>query len=155
VFGSHALEAYDLKTGERLWWVGGVGYSPKGVPVLGREMVYVSAPGGDAPVFPPFDEGLKQFDANGDRRVQHAETRSDPYIHEHFGWMDPNGDGAIDRAEFDHVRNASGAGHGLTAIRPGGKGDLTATNVAWRIKPSPRPSWARWRSSARQHDLRV
>jgi outer membrane protein assembly factor BamB len=134
VFGSHALEAYALKTGERLWWVGGVGYAPKGVPVLGRGMVYVSAPGGDAPVFPPFDEGLKQFDANGDGRVQFEETRSDPYIHEHFGWMDANGDGVIERAEYNHVWNASGAGHGLTAFRPGGKGDITSTGIAWRTK---------------------
>ena len=134
VFGSHVLEAYALKTGERLWWVGGVGYAPKGVPVLGRRIVYVSAPGGDAPVFPPFDEGLKQFDANLDGRVQFEETRSDPYIHEHFGWMDPNGDGVIERAEYNHVWKASGAGHGLTAFRPGGKGDITSTGLVWRTK---------------------
>jgi outer membrane protein assembly factor BamB len=111
-----------------------VGYAPKGVPVLGRGIVTVSAPGGDAPVFPPFDEGLKQFDANGDGRVQFEETRSDPYIHQHFGWMDPNGDGVIERAEYNHVWNASGAGHGLTAIRPGGKGDMTSTSIVWRVK---------------------
>ena len=134
VFGSHALEAYALKTGERLWWVGGIGYAPKGVPVLGRELVYVSAPGGDAPVFPPFEEGLKQFDSNGDRRVQLEETRSDPYIHEHFGWMDSNGDGVIERSEYEYVRNASGAGHGLTAIRPGGKGNVSSTAIVWRVK---------------------
>jgi hypothetical protein len=134
VFGSHALEAYGLKTGERLWWVGGVGYAPKGGPILGRGMVYVSAPGGDAPVFPPFDEGLKQFDANGDGRVQFEETRSDPYIHQHFGWMDPNGDGVIERTEYDHVWKASGAGHGLTAIRPGGKGNISATGIVWSVK---------------------
>jgi outer membrane protein assembly factor BamB len=134
VFGSLALEAYALKTGERRWWVGGVGYAPKGVPVLGREMVYVSAPGGDAPVFPPFDEVLKQFDTNRDQRLQHEETRSDPYIYEHFGWMDPNGDRVVDRVEFEEVQKASGAGHGLTAVRPGGRGDVTATNVAWRVK---------------------
>lgn len=134
VFGSHALESYALKTGERLWWVGGVGYAPKGLPVLGREMVYVSAPGGDAPVFPPYDEGLKQFDANRDGRIQRDETRSDGYIYDHFGWMDPNGDGTVDRAEFDHIWKASGAGHGLTAIRPGGKGDMSATSIVWRVK---------------------
>jgi outer membrane protein assembly factor BamB len=134
VFGSLALEAYAVKNGERLWWVGGVGYAPKGVPVLGRDMVYVSAPGGDAPVFPPFDEGLKQFDKNGDRRVQREETLSDPYIYAHFGWMDPNGDGTIERAEYDLVWKTSGAGHGLTAIRPGGKGDVTSTAIMWRVK---------------------
>lgn len=134
VLGSHALDAYALSSGERLWWVGQVGYAPKGVPVLGREMVYVSAPGGDEPVFPPFDEGLKQFDANGDRRVQWEETRSDPYIHEHFGWMDANGDRVIDRAEYERILEVSGAGHGLTAIKPGGKGNVTATHTAWRVK---------------------
>lgn len=134
VLGSHALDAYALRTGERLWWVGQVGYAPKGVPVLGRDMVYVSAPGGDGPVFPPFDEGLKQFDANADRRIQFAEVRSDPYIHEHFGWMDSNGDGVIERAEYEFILKVSGAGHGLTAIKPGGKGNVTATNTAWRVK---------------------
>lgn len=134
VFGSHALEAYSLKTGDRLWWVRGVGYAPKGVPVLGSDLVYVSAPGGDAPVFPPFEEGLKQFDANRDGRIQSEEVRADPYIYEHFGWMDPNSDGTIERAEYDHIQKASGAGHGLTAIRPGGKGDMTATSVVWRVK---------------------
>jgi outer membrane protein assembly factor BamB len=134
VFGSLALEAYSLKDGQRLWWVGGVGYAPKGVPVLGRDMVFVSAPGGDAPVFPPFEEGLKQFDKDGDRRVQREETRRDPYIYEHFGWMDPNGDGTIERAEYDLVWTTSGAGHGLTAIRPGGKGDMTSTGIVWRVK---------------------
>lgn len=134
VFGSHWLEAYGLGTGERLWWVGGVGYAPKGVPVLGSGLVFVSAPGGDAPVFPPFDEGLKEFDTNGDGRVQFEETRSNPEAHEHFGWMDANGDGVIDRAEYDAIRDAGAAGHGLTAIRPGGRGDVTGTNVAWRVK---------------------
>ena len=134
VLGSLALEAYSLATGERLWWVTGVGYAPKGVPVVGKGLVYVSAPGGDAPVFPPFDEGLRRFDNNRDGRIQFDETRSDPYIQDHFGWMDPNCDGVIDRAEYDRVWNASGAGHGLTAIRPGGKGDTTATSVAWRVK---------------------
>jgi outer membrane protein assembly factor BamB len=134
VFGSHTLDAYAVSTGARLWWVGQVGYFPKGVPVVGREMVYVSAPGGDEPVFPPFDEGLKKYDANGDGRIQFEEVRADPHIPEHFGWMDPNGDGITDRAEYDVVRNASAAGHGLTAIRPGGKGNVTAANIAWRVK---------------------
>ncbi|HXW05625.1 MAG TPA: PQQ-binding-like beta-propeller repeat protein [Vicinamibacterales bacterium] len=134
VLGSHTLEAYALNTGRRLWWVGQLGYAPKGVPVIGRDMVYVSAPGGDEPAYPPFDEGLKQYDANGDRRIQYEELRSEPGIQEHFGWMDSNGDGAIDRAEYDPIRNASAVGHGLAAIRLGGTGNLTATNIAWRVK---------------------
>ncbi len=134
VFGSHALEAYALKTGERLWWVGGIGYAPKGVPVLGRELVYVSAPGGDAPVFPPFEEGLKQFDRTVTSAFSSRKHVPILYIHEHFGWMDRNGDGVIERSEYEDVRNASGAGHGLTAIRPGGKGNVSSTAIVWRVK---------------------
>ena len=83
---------------------------------------------------PPFDEGLKAFDSNKDGRVQFEESRSNQEAHEHFGWMDANGDGVIDRAEYDVIRNAGAAGHGLTALKPGGKGNVTATNVAWREK---------------------
>lgn len=133
VLGTHTLDAYALSTGQRVWWVSQVGYSPKGVPVIGRGMVYVSAPGGDAPVFPPWDITLKTFDANEDRRVQFAEVRSDPYIQEHFGWMDSNSDRVIDAAEYDVIQKASGAGHGLTAIRPGGAGNMTASHTAWRV----------------------
>ncbi|MGH9905506.1 MAG: PQQ-binding-like beta-propeller repeat protein, partial [Pyrinomonadaceae bacterium] len=42
----------------------------------------------------------------------------------------------VDRAEYDFVRNSTTAGHGLTAVRLGGQGDLTQTNVAWSIKKS-------------------
>ena len=45
VFASHTLDAYALSTGGRVWWVGKVGYAPKGVPVLGRDIIYVSAQG--------------------------------------------------------------------------------------------------------------
>lgn len=55
---------------------------------------------------------------------------------EHFGWLDANNDGYVDRAEYDFVRNSTVFGHGLTAVRLGGKGDLTMTNVAWSMKKS-------------------
>ena len=48
--------------------------------------------------------------------------------------MDSNGDGVIERSEYEYVRNASGAGHGLTAIRPGGKGNVSSTAIVWRVK---------------------
>ena len=136
VFGSGTLDAYQLETGRRLWWVDRVGYQPKGVPVLGEDKVYVSAPGADEPTFPPAEVMLKKFDANGDGKIQREEVKSDPYSFEHFGWMDANGDGAVDASEYNQVRSASATGHGLTAIRLGGSGDLTATNVAWKFTKS-------------------
>ena len=70
VLGSQSVDGYSLDKGERLWWVTRIGSYPKGVPVLGTDMVYVTADGGEDPFLPPFDEALKKHDANKDQRVQ-------------------------------------------------------------------------------------
>ena len=141
VLGSHTVDAYSLDKGERLWWVGKVGSYPKGVPLLGTDMVYVIADGGDEPFLPPFDETLKadtnkQSDSNKDQRIHRDEMKSHKEASEHFGWLDANNDGYIDRAEYDFVRNSTTLGHGLTAVRLKGQGDLTSSNVAWSVKKS-------------------
>ncbi|HEY2964434.1 MAG TPA: PQQ-binding-like beta-propeller repeat protein [Pyrinomonadaceae bacterium] len=35
--------------------------------------------------------------------------------------------------EYDFVRNSTASGHGLTAVRLAGQGDVTASNVVWRV----------------------
>jgi outer membrane protein assembly factor BamB len=139
VLGSNTLDAYSHDKGERLWWITKVGSYPKGVPVLGTDMVYVTAEGGDEPFLPPFDETLKKSDKDNDQRIQREEMKTQAEAYEHFGWLDANNDGYVDRAEYDFVRNSTVSGHGLTAVRLGGQrgmGDLTATNVVWRVKKS-------------------
>jgi outer membrane protein assembly factor BamB len=136
VLGSNTLDAYSLDKGERLWWIGKVGSYPKGVPVLGSDMVYVTAEGGDESFLPAFDVILKQFDKDNDQRLQHEEMKAQAEAYEHFGWLDANNDGYVERAEWDFVRSSTVSGHGLTAVRLGGRGDLTATNVVWRVKKS-------------------
>ncbi len=39
-------------------------------------------------------------------------------------------------AEYDFVRNSTTMGHGLTAVRLGGQGDLTSSSVVWNFKKS-------------------
>ena len=136
VLGSNTLDAYSLDKGERLWWIAKVGSYPKGVPVLGTDMVYVTAEGGDEPFLPPFEASLKQSDKDNDQRLQREEVKAVAEAYEHFGWLDANNDGYVDRAEYDFVRNSTVSGHGLTAVRLGGQGDLTATNVVWRVQKS-------------------
>lgn len=97
-------------------------------------MVYVSAPGSDEPSVPPAQLMVKQFDTNGDGLVQRDEVKSDAFLTEHFGYIDASGDGAVDLQEYNYVRNAGASGYGLTAIRIGGAGDRTATNVAYMVK---------------------
>ena len=134
VLGSQSVDAYSLDKGERLWWVTKIGSYPKGVPVLGTEMVYVIGEGGDEPFLPPFDEMLKQFDADKDQRIHRDEVKSQKEALEHFGWLDANSDGYIERAEHDFVRNSTISGHGLTAVRLSGQGDLTTSNIVWQVK---------------------
>ena len=134
VLGTRTLDAYSVDTGDRLWWITQVGSYPKGVPVLGSNMVYVNATGSDEPFFPPFEDMLKQFDADKDKRLHHEEMKSHADAYEHFGWMDANNDNYVDQSEYDFIRTSSASGHGVTAIRLGGQGDLTSTNVVWRVK---------------------
>jgi hypothetical protein len=136
VLGSHSLDAYSLDKGERLWWVTKVGGYPKGVPVLGTDMVYVLAEGADEPFLPPFEDSLKQFDSDKDQRLHRDEMKSHSEAYDHFGWLDENTDGYVDRAEYEFVRMSTTGGHGLTAVRLGGRGDLTSTGVVWRLKKS-------------------
>ena len=135
VLGSHTLDAYSLDNGERLWWVTKIGSYPKGVPVVGADIVYVTADGGEEPFLPPFDETLKA-DTNKDQRIQKEEMKGHAEAYDHFGWLDSNNDGSIERAEYDFVRNSTTSGHGLTAVRLGGQGDLTSSNVVWNVKKS-------------------
>ena len=134
VLGSQSVDAYSLDKGERLWWVTKIGSYPKGVPVMGTEMVYVIGEGADEPFLPPFDEMLKQFDADKDQRIHRDEVKSQKEALEHFGWLDANSDGYIERTEHDFVRNSTTSGHGLTAVRLAGQGDLTSSNIVWQLK---------------------
>jgi outer membrane protein assembly factor BamB len=137
VLGSNTLDAYSLDKGERLWWVTKVGTYPKGVPALSGDMVYVNGEGADEPFLPPYEDSLKKYDKDSDQRIHYDEMKVEPQMQEHFGWLDANSDGYLDRAEYDFVRTGtSTSGHGITAVRLGGRGDLTPTNVAWRLKKS-------------------
>jgi outer membrane protein assembly factor BamB len=134
VLGSNSVDSYSLDKGERLWWVSKVGAYPKGVPVIGADMIYVLGEGADKPFFPPFEDSLKQYDKDNDSKIHIDEMKATPDYAEHFGWLDANNDGFIERAEYDFVRNSTTLGHGLTAVRLPGQGDLTSSNVVWRLE---------------------
>src|SRR5687767_13832041 len=125
VLGSNTLDAYSLDKGERLWWVTKVGAYPKGVPALNGEMVYVNGEGADQPFLPSYEDTLKKHDKDNDQRIHYDEMKSEPQGQEHFGWLDANSDRYIDRAEYEFIRaSITASGHGITAIKLGGSGDL-------------------------------
>jgi outer membrane protein assembly factor BamB len=97
-------------------------------------MVYVIGEGGDQSFLPSFDETLKQYDKDKDQKTSREEMKAHAEAYEHFGWLDANNDGYVDRAEYDFVRNSTVLGHGLTAVRLAGQGDVTSSNVVWRVQ---------------------
>jgi outer membrane protein assembly factor BamB len=128
VLGVNRIDAYDVSTGERKWWVKGLAFLPVASPVLGPDIVIVSTWGSDAPAGPSFEEFLKS-DVNRDRRLTLAEMGG----WDEFGAVDTNRDGIIIEAEWNALRQAGVGDYGMVAISlRGARGDLTETGIVWR-----------------------
>jgi outer membrane protein assembly factor BamB len=151
------LVGFDLKTGARKWWVT-ANTQGAGTPVAGPDAVYLGEwfNGGEPDLrrpLPDYDTLLKKYDKNGDGLLSAAEFPDKILLNQRAGLeglpgadgslsrknaflnADKNQDGNIDRAEWDAFLKAPVSPadeHGLTAIRPGGSGDVTATRVLWK-----------------------
>ena len=51
-------------------------------------------------------------------------------------WIDLDADGAVSAGEWDYYRAAMASENGMLAIRLGGRGDMTASNVRWKYHKS-------------------
>ncbi len=145
--GAYLLTSYAVATGEKLWWVRGMSWQPKSAPVVAGEMIYAHSweSGGEAEApteTPTFAETLAAQDSNRDGRIS-PEELPDPRMIKSFYLLDLDGDGTLDQRDWDFYRARRAARNALVAVRPGGRGDLTATNVVWRMQkflpnvPSP------------------
>ncbi|MGB0579563.1 MAG: PQQ-binding-like beta-propeller repeat protein [Limisphaerales bacterium] len=119
----------------------------------------------------PFWEAVKPFDKNGDGRVGRDEITKNFTIpfrpelpighpgfgmplpkdpkqrlkrqHGLFGWRDKNRDGFWTKEEFISDMMVGRGRPNLTAVRPGGRGDITESHVDWNLRtgipeiPSP------------------
>jgi outer membrane protein assembly factor BamB len=137
VAGSFLLSAYDATSGERIWWVRGLSFEMKSTPVVLGDTLFINGFGspenqpGAQRTIPSFEEATALYD-DGDRRLLQREL---PREHGRT-WIDLNGDGTIALDEWDHYRAAMASENGLLAIRLGGRGDLTGTNIAWKYHKS-------------------
>lgn len=132
VAGSLSLRAYDPQTGGERWRVQGLPAAACTTPVLGDGWLYFAgwSPGkADAP-FPTWEMLLQQHDKNGDGVLSAEEMRGDADFLKSF---DFDNNGKLEKAEWDQVMDAIKRGDNcLLAIKPGGKGDVTASHVAWK-----------------------
>jgi outer membrane protein assembly factor BamB len=146
--GAYQLASYDSRTGAKLWWINGLSWQPKSTAVIDGNMIYAHwwENGGEAEApteTPTFEEMLRQYDRNKDRRVARDEYAADDRGRRAFENLDLDGDGSLDEREWNNHRARRSARNSLLAVRHGGRGDLTASAIVWRMQkflpnvPSP------------------
>lgn len=127
------MRAYDLKTGAERWRLRGLPSAVCSTPVAGNGLLFFAgwAPGkSDAPL-PSFDSVAAETDKNKDGAIAFEEANA--MTKSFFSTYDANRDGRITRDEWDSVLNQLRRGeNSLLAVRPGGKGDITESHVAWK-----------------------
>jgi outer membrane protein assembly factor BamB len=144
--GAFLLVSYAVETGEKLWWVRGMSWHPKSAPVISGDMIYVHSweTGGEAETpteTPTYQDTLAVYDANKDRLLSRDELPAP--LQRSFKDLDLNLNGAVDEPEWNFYRARKASRNSLLAVRHGGRGDLTGTNVVWSMQkflpnvPSP------------------
>jgi len=131
--GSFLLTAYASQSGEKIWWVRGLSFELKSTPVVRGDTLYINGFGtpqnqpGANPAIPAFGAIARQYaDATGRvtlASLPNGNARS---------WIDLDSNGEVSESEWDYYRAAMASENGMLAIRLGGRGDMTDTNVRWK-----------------------
>jgi outer membrane protein assembly factor BamB len=146
--GSYQLTSYNAETGEKLWWIRGLSWQPKSAPIVDGETVYAHwwESGGESEQpaeTPEFSEVLAKYDTNHDGKLSREELAAEPKLFRGFYEIDLGQDGFLDDRDWNFYRAKRASRNLLIAVRHGGRGDLTNSNVIWSMQkflpnvPSP------------------
>lgn len=133
--GTAQLKGYDLTSGAELWKILGVTGAVCTTPVVGEGMLYFGAwsPGQADSPRPVWEEFLKRNDKNGDGVVDLEEI--DVSRRDYMRGMDRTRDGKFTREDWELLKQGDArADNVLLAVRPGGRGDISETHVAWKYR---------------------
>ena len=102
-------------------------------PVAGEGLLFFGAWSdgkADQPL-PAWEKFLAEYDKNKDGVVTLDEF--DESSRDFFRGYDVNRDGKIDKSDWDRITAALAKGENvLVAVKPGGRGNITQTHVAWK-----------------------
>ena len=132
--GSLQVSAYDPADGSVRWTINGIGGATCSTPVTGGGLLFVSSwsPQDSSRPRPTFDALLENADKDKDGALTREEM-GNTELRQMFGVFDLNKDKRITADEYNPLRVlAMKANNALLAIRPGGKGDITRSHVAWK-----------------------
>lgn len=139
--GSYQLTAYSVATGETLWFVRGLTCQPKSAPTIAGDTLFFSGwtPGNDSGQqvdLPPYAEVAAKADANRDGKFSPEELPQPWQPTGTWRAVDLDRDGFLNEREWTFFRTRRASRNALLAIKLGGTGDLTASNVLWRYEKS-------------------
>jgi outer membrane protein assembly factor BamB len=141
VSGSFRVGAYSLESGARTWWLDGMAWQAKSVPVLHNDRLFVhswmASPStlGVRDIKTLFDEALGEWDRDGDALLDEEEV-------EELGlsalWFlaDLDQSGALDGEEWELLLARGTSRNGLHAVQLGRRGALDGADVLWRVRRS-------------------
>lgn len=140
VAGSYRLTSYSVDTGEPLWWVNGLTWQLKPTPVMGEGVVYVLGWAGNADTgqqedVPPFADILPKWDTDKDGKLSQTEI-PDPKITKDWNAMDLDRTGFVEGRDWAMYQGRRKSVNSVTAIKLGGRGDMTDKAVLWRYYKS-------------------
>lgn len=146
--GSLKLTSYSLADASERWVVTGTARVACSAPACGDGLLFsaswnVGADAADRYQMPPFDEFLREHDLNHDGKLAADEIKVE-ILKSRFAQIDIDKDGFVTKDEWNSMAEQfAKADNAVLAIRPGGKGDVTASHVAWKVSrclpyvPSP------------------
>jgi outer membrane protein assembly factor BamB len=139
--GSIWLKSYDPATGNENWTVSGTSRVATSSPAMGDGLLFTASwnVGGDPDdriSMEPFETTAQKYDQNKDGRFTTQELPEGP-VRQRFSQMDLDKDGFVTGQEWETMRAMfAKAGNAVLAIRPGGKGEITSTHLAWKVTRS-------------------
>lgn len=149
VLGTLRAVGYDLTSGKEVWTVRGLARISNMTPVVGPDgVLYIAAwaPGADENdriQAGPWTEAIRDHDRNKNGTLEDAEL-PDGALKQRFTQIDRDKDNHISKDEYESMRRIfADAQNIVVAIKPGGRGDITASHVLWSQKkqipyiPSP------------------
>ena len=132
--GSFKLKGYDLKTGAERWSLAGMPSFTCTTPVVGPDMLYFAgwSPGKEAGTGPSWDGMVKPADKDNDSVVTLEEAKA-AHMDAFFKSLDFNADGKLTPEDLTAMQAMMAKGENvLVAVKPGGKGLLTGSQIAWK-----------------------
>jgi len=137
VNGSLKLSAYDPRTGALRWTSRGMARVANASPAAGDGLLFIASwnIGSDASdklVLPPHAEFLAQHDKNKDGKLAKDEFPTGPF-RDRFSQFDLDKDGLVTKAEYEGMGDQFvQAENAIFAVKPGGRGDISETHIAWK-----------------------